>query len=57
MKCKKAKEKHMSDQSEELESLPKRDVSLMYNKMRTVYKRKTRAAKKCYQKLVLNKDG
>ena len=44
MKCKEAKEKYMNDQCEEIESLQKRNISLMYNKLRTMYKRKTRAA-------------
>ena len=44
MKCKEAKEKYMNDQCEELKSLHKRNISLMYNKLRTMYKRKTRAA-------------
>ena len=34
----------MNDQCEELESLQKRDNSLMCNKLRTMYKRKTTAA-------------
>ena len=41
MKCKEAKEKYMNDQCEELKNLQKMDISLMYNKLRTMYKRKT----------------
>ena len=42
-KCKEAKEKYVNDQCEELENLQKRDISLMYNKLRTIHKRKTRS--------------
>lgn len=53
MKCKEAKEKYMNHQYEELENLQKRDISLMYNKLRTMYKRKTRPANNA----IKNKSG
>ena len=50
----------MNDQCEELENLQKMDVSLKYNKLRTMYKRKTKAAnnaiKKKYDKVMLENE-
>ena len=53
LKCKEAKEKYMNDQCEELYNLQKKTISLLYNKLRTMHKRKTRAANKA----IKNKSG
>ena len=43
----------MNDQYEELQDLQNRDISLMYNKLRAIYKRKTRTANNAIE----NKSG
>ena len=51
----------MNDQCEELENLQKRDISLMYNKLRTMYRRKIKTANnatksKCSQIILEEED-